>query len=89
MVKRCSYEENTYKLAECEPNAVAGHHHSKIGLLIETTALPFLHDPTRLLPLLQDKPRDHSFSGDGICPLTTVIAERRGLAARARHRRDA
>ncbi len=51
------------------------------------TALPFRHDPAQF-PVFQDLTRDHPPGCDALCPLPAFPSERRGSAARARHRRE-
>jgi hypothetical protein len=62
----------------CQVITVGGHKVSN--------PMPSGHKQSPHLPPLQDQPRDHPPGGDDVCPIPTVIAERRGPAARARHR---
>jgi hypothetical protein len=51
--------------------------------------MPSGHEQSLHPPLLQDQSRDHPLGGDDVCPTPIVITERRGPAARARHRQIA
>lgn len=69
--------------------SMAGSVRGKSACTRSVSRMPSGHEPSPHLPLLQDQSRDHPPSGDDVCPIPTVIAERRGPAARTWHRQIA